>query len=134
MPHAGQEVLIPERAAFRGSSSEISPRSPVDADDLRRLELLVKAFDWYRREGDRTVAEYLEDLHRDHAERAGLAEPADSFGDTLVARELSHAHAVLSALCGSTTCRALGCNEEAPRHLGWCLHHDLEQALRLDAE
>lgn len=59
----------------------------MDDDDLRRQELLVGALDWHRREeGDRSVAEYLENLHRDHAERAGLPEPVDSFGDTFVAK------------------------------------------------
>ncbi len=76
------------------NSSETSPRYPIGADDQTRLELLVEAFNWHRREGDRSLAEYLEDLHRDHAEQAGLPEPAEAYGDTFVARELAHAHAV----------------------------------------
>jgi hypothetical protein len=73
-----------------------------------------------RARGD-SLAECLEYLHRNYAERSGLPEPVDSYGDKFVARELSHAHAP-------------GCNEEAPRHWGWCWHHDLEDALRLDAD
>ena len=112
------------------NSSETSPRYPVGDNDLRRLALLVGAFDWHRREeGDRSLAEYLEDLHRDYAERAGLPEPVEAYGDTFVAQELAHAHAVLGALCGSTTCTTLGCNEAAPAHLGWCLQCDLEWAI-----
>jgi hypothetical protein len=105
---------------------------PINAGDLRRLELLVRAFDWHRREGDRALAEYLEDLHRDYAERAGLPEPVDAYGDTFVVEELSHAHDVLGELCVSTTCLVLGCNEAAPAHLGWCLQHNLEWALTMD--
>ena len=106
----------------------------MNAHDLQRLELLVKAFDWHRREGDRSLAEYLEDLHRDHAERAGLPEPVEAYGDSFVVQELVHAHALLGALCSTTTCRAAGCSDPAPGHLGLCIHHDLQQALRLDAE
>ena len=105
----------------------------MNAHDLQRLQLLVMAFDWHRREGDRSLAEHLEDLHCDHAERAGLPEPVDSYGDSFVARELSHGRALLDSLCGATTCSALECREEAPAHLGLCLHHDLEEALKLDA-
>ncbi len=111
------------------------PRYPIGADDLQRLELLVKAFEWHRIElGSRSLAECLEDLHRDHAERAGLAEPVDSYGDTFVVRELDHARSVLGALSGAVTCRAPGCSEQAPSHLGLCPHHDLLEALKLDAE
>lgn len=117
------------------SSSETSLRYPIDPDDLRRLELLVNALGRHRRESIQySLAEVLEDCHWDAAEQAGLPRPLDAVGDAIVAKELFHAHAVLGALCGSTTCRAPGCSEEAPRHLSWCWHHDLEQALRLDAE
>ena len=117
------------------NSSETSPRPPVDADDLQRLELLVKALDWHRAEHEEyALAECLEHLHRDHAERAGLPEPVDSYGDTFVTRELAYACTVLNSLCGATTCRAPGCSEAAPAHFGLCPHHDLEAALTLDAE
>ena len=107
----------------------------MDADDLRRLELLVGALGWHRREYEEySLAECLEHLHRDYAERADLPEPVDSYGDTFVARELTHAHAVLDALCDATACQAPGCSEEAPAHWGLCPHHDFEEALKLDAE
>ena len=106
----------------------------MDAGDFRRLELLLKALMWHRREHEEySLAECLEYLHRDHTKRAGLPEP-DEAGDNFVARELAHAHAVLDALCGAPMCRVPGCGEEAPAYWGLCLHHDLERALRLDAE
>lgn len=104
-------------------------------EDLKRLELLVKALGRYRRESIQySLAEVLEDFHWDAAERAGLPLPLNVVGDTLVTQELTHARAVLDELIGAATCRALGCSEEAPAHLGWCWIHDLEEALRLDAE
>ena len=106
----------------------------MDADDLQRLELLVRALDWHRFEHEEySLAECLEHLHRDHAERAGLPEFVES-GDTFVAKEVTHARDLLDALCGPSTCQAPGCSEEAPAHLGLCPHHDLEAALKLDAE
>lgn len=106
----------------------------ISADDIQRLELLVKAFDWHRIQHEEySLAECLEHLHRDYAERAGLPEFVE-YGDTFVAKEVTHARDLLDRLCGTTTCQAPGCSEEAPRHWGWCLHHDLEQALRLEAE
>ena len=115
------------------SSSETSPRYPIGADDQARLELLIKAFDWHRREREEySLAECLEHLHRDHADRSGLPEPVEAYGDKFVAQELAHACTVLNSLCGATTCRAPGCSEAAPAHFGWCPQHDLLEALKLD--
>lgn len=111
------------------SSSETSPRYPIGADDLQRLELLVNALGRHRSESVQySLAECLEDYHWDAAEQAGFPPPVDAVGDSFVAQELAHAHAVLNALSGATTCRAPGCSEEAPAHWGLCLQHDLANA------
>ena len=61
-----------------------------------RERLLIAALEWDRREHEEySLAECLEHLHQDYAERSGLPEPVE-VGDAFVARELSHAHAVLS--------------------------------------
>ena len=104
----------------------------MDADDLRRLELLVNALGRHRSESIQySLAEVLEDYHWDAAEQAGLPSPLHA-GDSLVAQELAHALAVLGALSGPATCRAPGCSEQAPAHFGLCPQHDLEEALKLD--
>lgn len=123
------ELRRTRRRGIRRSSGPKRGSRLMDADDLQRLKLLVNALGRHQRESIQyCLAECLEDEHRGHAEVEGLPEPVDSYGDTFVARELSHAHAVLGALCGVTTCQAPGCSEEAPRHWSWCWHHDLEEA------
>jgi len=104
----------------------------MDANDLRRLELLVKALGRHRRESiEYSLAECLEDEHRAQADLEDLSVPVEAIGDAFVAQELAHACVVLAALSGSATCRAPECSDPAPAHWGWCLHHDLEQALEI---